>query len=146
MGQRVGRPCFSPLLRSCFIILSSSLYRWGKTDCYTGINVILKFLSEYYSKGFQCRSLGMVRSAVSTFLKICGNMSINQYNELSRFSGTVSLTQIHYYMVSRYCNDFQSRSVTCIMRWYNVQGVRVDALCKLENPVVCDTGKSSLYK
>ena len=38
--------------------------------------------------------------------------------------------------------------VTCIIRRFNVPGVRVDVLCimQIRNPVVCDTGQSSLHK
>ena len=46
---------------------------------------MLKFLSQLYSKGLQYRSLGTARSALSTFLKICSNININEFEEVSRF-------------------------------------------------------------
>ena len=49
------------------------------------INVILKFLSQLYVQGLQYRSLGTARSAISTFLKICSNIDINSYEEITRF-------------------------------------------------------------
>ena len=49
------------------------------------INDVLKFLSQLYSKGLQYRSLGTARSALSTFLKICSNININEFEEVSRF-------------------------------------------------------------
>ena len=52
---------------------------------------MLKFLSKLYKKGLQYRSLGTARSALSTFLKICSNTDINNYEELSRFMKGVFL-------------------------------------------------------
>lgn len=49
------------------------------------INHVLKFLAELYNKGLQYRSLGTARSAISTFLKICSNIDINKYEEVTRF-------------------------------------------------------------
>lgn len=43
------------------------------------------FLTELYKKGLQYNSINVARSALSSFLKICGNMDINSYEELTRF-------------------------------------------------------------
>ena len=48
------------------------------------INEILKFLSYLYAKGLQYRSLGIARSAISTFLKTCSNIDIYK-EEITRF-------------------------------------------------------------
>ena len=57
------------------------------------INDVLKFLSELYSKGLQYRSLGTAQSALSTFLKICSNININEFEEVSRFMKGAFLDQ-----------------------------------------------------
>ena len=49
------------------------------------INEVLKFLSQIYASGLQYRSLGTARSALSTFLKICSNIDINSFEEVTRF-------------------------------------------------------------
>ena len=49
------------------------------------INDVLKFLSEFFAKGLQYRSLGTARSATSTFLKLSTNLNINKFDEGTRF-------------------------------------------------------------
>ena len=49
------------------------------------INDVLNFLSQLHSKGLKYSSLGTARSALSTFLKICSNININEFEEVSRF-------------------------------------------------------------
>ena len=48
------------------------------------INDELRFLSNLFAKGLQYRSLGTARSALSTFLKLCSNIDINKYEEITR--------------------------------------------------------------
>ena len=43
------------------------------------------FLTGLYDSGLQYRSINVARSALSSFLKICGNLDINTYEEISRF-------------------------------------------------------------
>ena len=58
----------------------------GKTDPFQpNVNEVLTFLTKLFEQGLQYRSLGVARSALSTFLKICSNIDINSYAEVTRF-------------------------------------------------------------
>ena len=45
----------------------------------------MKFLSHLFDQGLKYRSIGIARSALSVFLKICSNLDINKFEEISRF-------------------------------------------------------------
>lgn len=71
---------------------NSYIKKWLEFCSSKGINPfqpelkhILMFLTGLYENGLQYRSINVARSALSSFLKICGNLDINAYEELSRF-------------------------------------------------------------
>ena len=52
------------------------------------------FLTGLYRRGLQYNSMNVARSALNSFLKICGNVDINLYEEITRFmKGVFNLTQ-----------------------------------------------------
>jgi integrase len=49
------------------------------------INEVLQYLSNLFHTGLQYRSLGVARSALSSFLRICGDIDITKFEEITRF-------------------------------------------------------------
>ena len=67
-------------------IKSWLLYCRGKENPLApNINHVLKFLTELFHKGVSYSTMGTARSAISTFLKLCGHMDINKFECVGRF-------------------------------------------------------------
>ena len=49
------------------------------------LRFILMFLTGLYTKGLKYNSINVARSALSSFLKICGNIDLNSFEEIKRF-------------------------------------------------------------
>ncbi|XP_053391151.1 uncharacterized protein LOC128553980 [Mercenaria mercenaria] len=49
------------------------------------IKTVLTFLTKMYDRGLRYSAMGTVRSAISVFVKICGNMDLNSNETITRF-------------------------------------------------------------